>query len=70
MATSKLKVPILLEWEDIKAYMELYDIVEVVRCKDCRHWEQDVIFVEGWCRCRRQGNPEWFCADGERREDE
>ena len=39
----------------------------VVRCKDCVHWDEltqacdeiDGIFL-----------PDWFCADGERREDE
>ena len=42
----------------------------VVRCKDCKHWEYDVIFRDGWCRGKRQGNPNWFCADGEREKDE
>ena len=41
----------------------------VVRCKDCKYWEYDVIFSDGWCRGKHQGNPSWFCADGERRED-
>ena len=45
------------------------ETIEVVRCKDCKHWERDVIFQDGWCRGRRQGDPNWFCADGERRED-
>lgn len=69
MATAKLTVPILLEWKDIEGYMALHDIVEVVRCKDCKHLERDVIFQDGWCRGRQQGNPNWFCADGERKED-
>lgn len=46
------------------------DAVEVVRCKDCIYWEQDVIFQDGWCRGKHQGNPYWFCADGERKETE
>ena len=41
----------------------------VVRCKDCKFWDYDVIFPDGWCRGRHQGNPSWFCADGERKED-
>ena len=41
-----------------------------VRCKDCKYWERDVIFQDGWCRGKHQGNPEWYCADGERREDD
>lgn len=43
---------------------------EVIRCKDCKHWEYDVIFADGWCRGRHQGNPDWFCANAERRIDE
>lgn len=49
------------------------DVVEVVRCKDCRHHEEEelgmvyccmnAMIVGGWV-------PEdWFCADGERGED-
>lgn len=48
------------------------DMVEVVRCKDCKHWDKDhteecdnidsVCFHNGWCK------PDWFCADGERKE--
>lgn len=45
------------------------DAEPVVRCKDCKYWEYDVIFSDGWCRGKHQGNPSWFCADGERRED-
>lgn len=43
---------------------------EIIRCKDCKYWEYDVIFADGWCRGKHQGNPEWFCADAERRTDE
>ena len=48
------------------------DAVPVVRCKDCIHWDEghseecfnsdSVCFHNGWCK------PEWFCADGERKE--
>lgn len=54
------------------------DMVEVVRCKDCKHLE----ILNGKCvfaRCNRHvfpyisfGNADtrtWFCADGERGED-
>lgn len=46
------------------------DVAEVVRCKECKHWERDVIFQDGWCMGRHQPNPNWFCADGERRTDD
>ena len=46
------------------------DVVPVVRCKDCKHYD------DGWCH--RVHNPaqyskipdDWFCADGEKREAE
>ena len=44
---------------------------EIVRCKDCMHWDKghteecdnsdSVCFHNGWCK------PDWYCADGERR---
>ena len=46
------------------------DAVEVVRCKDCTHWGYDVIFQDGYCRGLHRGDPDWYCADGERREDD
>ena len=75
MATAKLAVPILLEWKDIEAYMAQHDIVEVVRCKDCKHYQ----FADN----RAFGMPvkmcEWFgfedvddddfCSRAERRND-
>lgn len=51
------------------------DVVEVVRCKDCVHYTEG--YKDGseiWsCECKhlkRAVVPVWFCADGERREDE
>lgn len=68
MATAKLKVPILLEWKDIEAYMGQHDIVEVVRCKYCKHHEDEspgMVYcpdqVGGWV------SDDFFCAGGERR---
>ena len=34
------------------------DAVEVVRCKDCKWFKK-----RDWCKV-----PDWFCADGERKE--
>ena len=45
------------------------EVRPVVMCRDCRHWEYDAIFFDGWCRGRRRGNPNWYCADGEKREE-
>ena len=54
--------------------------VKVVRCKDCKHWDK-VVFIDGVnygtcerkCTAIRQDafpNENWFCADGERREND
>lgn len=41
------------------------DAVEVVRCKDCKFYVKNNPTV----LCLRDSStPEWFCADGERRE--
>ena len=50
---------------------ETLDIVanrgNVVRCKDCKHWEQ----LNGHCPFNSIfTNADWFCADGERKEEE
>ena len=58
------------------------DVVEVIRCKDCKHrpyLDKDG-FIEpenSICPCINEDDPyyswmpedDWFCADGERRED-
>lgn len=43
------------------------DVVEVVRCKDCKHYEDSYFCTEHWC-CTTEA--EEFCSRGERREDE
>jgi hypothetical protein len=50
------------------------DVVEVVRCKDCKFWHEDVAnFISsiprGGCKLVRGiTNGEFFCALGERKE--
>ena len=50
------------------------DALEVVRCKDCKHWEKS--WIEGVSRGRcvggipRKSLPDDFCSYGERREGE
>ena len=64
-----LTVPILLEWKDVEAYMAQHDIVEVVRCKDCKHHEDagpGMVYCPDVGCCVRE---DFFCADGERRDD-
>ena len=79
MAASKLTVPILLNWNDIQAYMEQHDIVEVVRCKDCKHRPYEdaycnPVFTDDVCPCQCSEDPyygwnppaDWFCPKGEK----
>lgn len=33
---------------------------EIVRCRDCRHSRA----------CQHSADPDWFCADGERKDDD
>ena len=42
---------------------------EIVTCKDCKHYNYDTIFKEGYCNGREM-NPTDFCSYGERRNDE
>lgn len=60
------------------------DAVEVVRCKDCKWWDEDDNDLYGYCMAMKHGymSSNWeigiyrkykgnfYCADGERREDE
>lgn len=61
------------EVDDVKAELEeapTADVVEVVRCKDCKHREQyDCNHITlGGTKCGV--TDDWFCADGERKETE
>lgn len=46
------------------------DVVEVVRCKDCKHSVKHQLGYGCGMNYHLATNGEWFCADGERREDE
>ena len=62
-----------VHYEDLKN-LPTADVVEVVRCKDCKHGEiDDEDFPEQYL-CRHHGSA-WnegnhFCSYGERREDD
>ena len=56
------------------------DVVRVVRCKDCRYGEpEENTSHEAMVMCQNKQNPvgyddwivapDWYCADGERRDD-
>lgn len=50
------------------------DMVEVVRCKDCKHYDKDP-YCKGFGDCTGacdnlvKVHDDWFCADGERKEE-
>lgn len=50
-----------------KPHVGTYSEQELVRCKDCNHYDNDMIY------CNKFGiqniNNDWFCADGERKEE-
>lgn len=54
-----------LTLEEAEPILEEHDFVKVTRCKDCCHREH--------CRTTNvwavSPSADWFCADGERRED-
>lgn len=43
------------------------DVVEVVRCKNCRFCVKECTFEGMWCRGERV-SPEYYCAGGKREE--
>ena len=56
-------------WDEV--HEALYDLpfVELIRCKDCKHYDGDE--NSGIGTCLENGvcsTPEWFCADWERKE--
>ena len=51
---------------EIKAeYEPNPDVVEVVRCKDCKYLQKNDLFGNRWCK-GEQRTGDWFCADGEK----
>jgi hypothetical protein len=63
---AKMSVPILVDWESIKDHLAKSDIVEVIRCKDCKHYsKEDEICLDmfgGSC------NEDGYCAWAERKD--
>ena len=46
------------------------DLVEVVRCKDCRYWLDDGIMTTCDKNIGNGYDAEYYCADGKRKEQE
>ena len=46
------------------------DVVEVVRCKDCRHWGETNFIHKpaGWCSLKQESaHPDYFCGSAKTR---
>lgn len=58
---SSITKAFILAMVKTKSVTPTIDAVQVVRCKDCKHEEV--------CCRRRTNDPNWFCADGECKEE-
>lgn len=61
-----------LELDDVRqmkadALALLKEQPEIVRCKNCKHFEPDGIYTMCYRHNGLSQNADWFCADGERR---
>ena len=69
---AKAQSDLALWFEERISELPKADIVEVVRCKDCKHYSHDVDANEGeWDCCRVYGmfvDPNDFCSEGERKD--
>ena len=62
------EIEALLKANDALWELPAVDAVEVVRCKDCKHWEDGWL---GYCtKCHTAMHYDGFCSYGERREDD
>ena len=60
---------------EITELFEKYELVRVVRCKYCKWWDaeyQQCKLMEeqrtmGWDVFDKRTKPDWYCADGERK---
>ena len=52
-------------YDEVKSYVPSADVVEVVRCKDCKKYMTIHCTCDGCCI-----SDDWYCADGERKDNE
>ena len=72
MAKANLTVPIILNWKDVEAYMAQHDIVQVVRCKDCKYYGEMLPFADDRMICHALAlnfEDDFYCGLAERRSD-
>ena len=58
---------------DCIQFQDRADVVEVVRCKDCKHYkayEPPIEDFDGWCKVNEnEYDKEFYCSYGERKEE-
>ena len=56
--------------EAVADYLLDNDVVPVVRCKDCKHWEEHdgEMFCSCWANLMTDTAPDDFCSYGERKD--
>ena len=59
------KITVEIDTEAVDKWLAENECARVVRCKDCKHRDEDFIFHSLWCRGRRVDG-DFFCADGEK----
>lgn len=66
---AEMSIPIIVDWESIKDYLEKADIVEVIRCKDCKKYFPKTEERDSYCPfVGRIGlEPDGYCAWAERK---
>ena len=47
---------------------ERIEYVQIVRCKDCKHYENSGWFTQCFRHNGISPDSDWFCSDGERKE--
>ena len=74
LAKTPMEVRTFREAVEIAEAMPTIDAVEVVRCKECKHWDKEPDEREGCCFGIADGgmltDPDEFCSRGERRADD
>ena len=69
---AKMSIPILVDWESIKDYLAKSDIVEVVRCKDCKQCRKTILFGHFATVCDywiKLTDDDGYCNHAERKEE-
>lgn len=67
---AKLTIPIVVDWDGIKDRIKNGDLVEVVRCKDCKHYRDSFPYDTCDVFDEKATDAEDYCSYGERKETE